>query len=367
MSIYEQLGIRPIINANATLTKLGGSRMPPEVTAAMEEASRSFVDLHELQQRVGERIAALTRNEAAYVCAGAAAGLTLATAACVTEGAAGAVAQLPHLDGLKDEVIIQRSHRNGYDHAVRQVGIRVVEVGEGSERELEGAISARTAAIVWFQGAMTGNGDVPLDAVIAVAKRNNIPVIVDAAAQLPPVSNLWRYTEMGADLAIFSGGKDLCGPQSSGLILGRRALVDGCRVNGNPNHSIGRPMKVGKEEMLGLLAAVQRYLEMDHEARARWCEQVTADWNEALSALPGVSACRDFPNEAGQPLPRSLVTVRHEQAGIRGSDVVAKLAEGDPAISVAPHGPDSFYLNPMTLAPGEERIVRDRLLEILRS
>jgi L-seryl-tRNA(Ser) seleniumtransferase len=370
MSIYEELGIRPIINANATLTKLGGSIMPPEVTAAMVEASRCFVDLNELQRRVGEKIAALTRNEAAYVCSGAAAGLTLATAACIAGNDPALIARLPDLTGLKDEVIIQRSHRNGYDHAVRQVGIRVVEIGDSAattREQLERAITARTVAIVWFQGAMTGQGDLPIEDVIAVAQANQVPVIVDAAAQLPPVSNLWRFNEMGAALTVFSGGKDLRGPQSSGLILGQRALIERCAVNGSPNHSIGRPMKVGKEEMIGLLMAVQRYLTLDHDARERWCEQVVVDWNEALGQLPGITARRDFPNEAGQPLPRTLVTIDAAVAGIDRDDLVKQLEAGNPIISVAPTGADSFYLNPMTLEPGEERIVQERLCEIFRA
>ena len=368
MTFYEELKIRPIINAYATLTRLGGSRMPPEVVEAMVEASRCFVDLPELQQRIGERIARLTRNEAAYVCSGAAAGLTVATAACIAGTDPLKIARLPDLTGLKDEVIVHKSHRNGYDHAVRQVGVRIVEIGDAvstSARDLETALSDRTAAVVWFQGAMTGPASLPLAEVISIANAANVPVIVDAAAQLPPVSNLWNYTEMGAALAIFSGGKELCGPQSSGLILGRRDLIDACIRNGNPNYSIGRPMKVGKEEMVGVLAAVERYLKLDHEARERWCEQVVATWNEALDRLPGVSARRDFPNEAGQPLPRSLVTVNPAETGLDRDAVIDKLWSGDPRIAVAPAGTDAFYLNPMTLEPGEERVVLERLLGIL--
>ena len=153
--------------------------------------------------------------------------------------------------------------------------------------------------------------------MIGIAKARGAPVIVDAAAQLPPVENLWRFTRIGADVAIFSGGKDLRGPQSSGLILGRRELIAACALNGNPNHSIGRPMKVGKEEIAGLVAAVERYVTMDHTARARYCEETVAEWSAALNALPGVSARRDFPNEAGQPLPRCRVTIEPETAGCR--------------------------------------------------
>ncbi len=345
--------------------------MPPEVVEAMAEASRAFVDLNELQRRIGERIATLTRNEAAYVCSGAAAGLTLVTAACIVGKNPEAIAKLPDLTGLKSEAILHHTHRNGYDHAVRQVGVCVVEIGDrekGTTRQdLEGAITSQTAAIFWFQGAMTTEGDLPLEDVIAIAKANGVPVFVDAAAQLPPVSNLWRFTEMGATAAIFSGGKDLRGPQSSGLILGSRALIEACALNGNPNHSIGRPMKVGKEEMVGALAAVQRYLSLDHEARSQWCEKVVQEWSEALNRLSGVTARRDFPNEAGQPLPRARVTIAPTEAGIGRDAVLAKLAAGDPSVLASATGADSLHLNPMTLEPGEEALVLQQLREALRT
>ena len=317
MSIYDELGVRPIVNASATLTRLGGSIMPPEVVAAMVEASKYFVDLDDLQIRVGEQLAELTHNEAAYVSSGAAAGLVLAAAACITGTDPAAINQLPDLTGLKNEVIVHKSHRNGYDHAVRQVGVKLVEIGYATSTapwELERAITAQTAAIFWFQGAMSGHGDLPLETVIEIAKPHDIPVIVDAAAQLPPVENLWRFTQMGAALAVFSGGKDLRGPQSSGLVVGRKDLIEACRVNGNPNHSIGRPMKVGKEEMVGLLAAVRHYLQIDQEARASQDEEVVLGWCATLNALPGVYAERSFPNEAGQPLPRAKVTFDAGQA-----------------------------------------------------
>lgn len=368
MTIYTQLGVRPIINASATLTRLGGSLMPPPVLAAMAEASRHFVDLNELQQQVGARLATLTHNEAAYVCTGAAAGLTLATAACIAGKDPAAIKQLPDLTGLKDEVIIHRVHRNGYDHAVRQVGVRVVEIGYSTGTatwELERAITPQTAAVFWFQGGMSGRGDIPLPEVIAIAHAHSIPVIVDGAAQLPPASNLWNFTQMGADLAVFSGGKDLRGPQASGLIVGRRDLIEAIALNGSPNHSIGRPMKVGKEEMVGLLAAVEWYLGLDHEDRAGQYEEIVATWNVALNRVPGVRAIRDFPNEAGQPLPWSLVTIDPAKTGLNKAEIVDQLWAGEPAIAVASTGTDSFHLNPMTLEPGEEQIVLKRLLEIL--
>lgn len=370
MSIYESLGVRPLINASATLTKLGGSIMPPEVIEAMVEASQHFVDLNELQCRVGERIAELTRNEAAYVSSGAAAGLVLATAVCITGNDPNLVNRFPNLDGLKNEVIVHKAHRNGYDYAVRQVGVKIVEIGDanGTTRDdLVKAISDRTAAIFWFQGAMTTPGDVPLPEVIEIAKNYGVPVVVDAAAQLPPVSNLWKFTEMGADLAIFSGGKDLRGPQSSGLILGRKDLIEACRIHGNPNPAIGRPMKVGKEEMIGLMTAVERYLKLDHQARERYCESCVECWNEALREVDGLSIERDFPNEAGQPLPRSLITIDAEALGMTRDEVARALKTGSPAVAVLTDGEDKFYLNPMTLEPGQEDIILRRVLEIVRS
>jgi uncharacterized pyridoxal phosphate-dependent enzyme len=343
--------------------------MPAEVIEAMLDASRHFVNLDELQMRVGERIAGLTHNEAAYVCTGAAAGLVLATAACIAGADPAAINQLPDLTGLKNEVIIHKAHRNGYDHGVRQVGVKIVEIGTALSTEpweLERAINPQTAAIFWFQGAMSGRADIPLEKVIEIANAHNVPVVVDAAAQLPPVENLWRFTQMGVALAIFSGGKDLHGPQSSGLIVGRKDLIAAIRLNGSPNHSIGRPMKVGKEEMIGLLAAVKRYVKLDHEARASQDEEVVAGWCATLNKFPGVHAQRSFPNEAGQPLPRALVTIDAAKVGSTRDQIVQKLAEGTPSISVAAAGTDDIYLNPMTLVDGEEQIVLDRLVEILQ-
>ncbi|MEX1018443.1 MAG: aminotransferase class V-fold PLP-dependent enzyme [Litorilinea sp.] len=370
MSIYEELGVRPIVNASATLTRLGGSVMPPEVVQAMVDASKHFVDLEDLQRKVGDRIAQMTRNEACYVSSGAAAGLVLATAACITGQDPAAIQQLPDLTGLKNEVIVHKSHRNGYDHAVRQVGVKLVEIGLATSTqpwELEAAINERTAAIFWFQGGMTGHGDLPLETVIEIANKHNVPVVVDAAAQVPPVENLWRFTEMGAALAIFSGGKDLHGPQSSGLVLGRRDLVEAIRLNGPPNHSIGRPMKVGKEELVGLMTAVKVYLEKDHEGRASQDEEVVSGWCGTLNQINGVQAERAFPNEAGQPLPRAKVVIDAAKAGISRDEVVRQLREGTPSIAVSQAGDDGIYLNPMTLGDGEDDIVLNRLAEILKS
>ena len=369
MPSYSELDITPVINANATLTRLGGSLMPPEVLEAMLAAAKAFVDLPELQRRVGNRIALLTQNEACYVSSGAAGGIVVAIAACVAGADMDAIHRLPDLTGLKNEVIVHKSHRNGYDHAVRQVGVKLVEIGyaDGAfDWQLEAAINANTAAVIWFQGNMGGPNDLPLERVIDIAHAHGVPVLVDAAAQLPPVENLWKFTQMGADAAIFSGGKDLRGPQSSGLVLGRQWLVDACALNGPPNHSIGRPMKVGKEEMLGLLAAVGRYLALDHEGRASQMEEIVTGWCSELNRLDGVQAVRAFPSEASQPLPRAQVHIDPAAVGRSRDQIVQGLLDRRPAVSVAPGPADSLYLNPSTLEDGEEEIVLTRLVEEIR-
>ena len=363
--VYTQLGVRPLINALSTYTRLGGSLMPPVVTAAMAEAAASHVDLEALQVAVSKRIAELTHNEAAYVSCGAAAGLVLATAACITGDNRAAMERLPDLTGLKNEVVVHRAHRNGYDHAVRSVGVRLVEIG-GAAWEMEAAISPRTAMAFWTQGAMTGHGDLPLEQFIAIAHAHGVPVVVDAAAQLPPVENLWRYTQMGADLVAFSGGKDLHGPQTSGLLLGKRELIRACALNGSPNANIGRPMKVGKEELVGILAAVKWYLGLDHAARATEHERIVADWCAALNQVPGVRAERSFPNGAGQAVPRAKVTLDTARLGLTADDLVQRLLDGDPSIAVAPNDAASLYLNPYTLNPGEDTIVLTHLVAHLR-
>ncbi len=367
MGIYEALGVRRVINADARLTRLGGSLMPAPVLAAMAEAACGYVDMFELQRQVGRRLAELTRNDAAYVCTGAAAGLFLATLACMHGGDLAALARWP--DAPHTEVLIHCAHRIPYDPAVRLAGARLVEVGNAVQTfdwELEAAISERTAAVLYVAGAHLRRGAMSLEDVVQIAHARGVPVVVDAAAQLPPAENLWRFTrELGADLAIFSGGKDLRGPQASGLIVGRADLIEACRLHGAPNQHLGRPMKVGKEELVGLLAAVELYLAQDHAARIAGYEAIVEGWVEALGGLPGVTARRDFPNEAGQPTPRALVLFDAATCGLTGADVRQRLWEGDPRIAVAPAGEGGISITPDTLDPGEEPVVIGRVREVV--
>src|SRR6516225_2328305 len=254
VDIYDRLGVRRVLNAQGSLSKIGGSLMAPEVLAAMGEAAQSFVEISEFLDKAGRHLAALIGVEAAFICSGAAAGLVLSTAACVAGKDPAKIFRLPDTQGMKNEVIIHRQQRNHYDSCIRQAGVKLVEIGLAREThpwELENAISERTAAVVYFV-AYARRNTLTLPQVVAIAHAARVPVIVDAADELPPATNLRRFTDEGADLAIFSGGKAIGGPQASGLILGNRDLIEACAVNAFPNYAIGRPMKIGKEEIAGL-------------------------------------------------------------------------------------------------------------------
>ena len=367
MDVYQRLGVRKVINGYATLTRLGGSIMPPVVVEAMVEASKYFVDMEDLQNKVGQRLAELTHNESAFVAASAAAGIMLSTAACMTGKDRAKIAALPNTAGMRNEVIVFRPQRNGFDFAIRQTGARLVEIGAHwgtQEWELEAAINEKTAAIFFFAGEHYKRGALPLAEVISIAKSHGVPVLVDAAAQLPPVENLWHYTQMGADIAIFSGGKGLQGPQASGLVVGKRDIIEAMKLHSCLYTHIGRPAKVGKEEMIALLAAVEWYLSLDQEALlARYESQVKYLLDE-FSSVPNVTVERAWPSEAGQPMPRALIRFL-PGLGLTRDEVISRLKEGDPYIEVAPIDSDAVAVNPQTLADGEEKLIAARLHEIL--
>ena len=369
MNVYDRLGVRRVINADATLTRLGGSLMSTEVLDALRQAAGSFVDMYELQQAVGRRLAELTRNDAAYVATGAASGVVLATLAAMNGGDLPTIArQIETGDAPRDEVIIHRAHRIPYDPAIRLAGARIVGVGNRLQTfpwELEAAISARTAMVFFAGGIHLADGALSLPETVEIAHARNVPVVVDAAAQLPPTENLWRFTrDQGADLAIFSGGKDLHGPQASGLLVGSEGLIAAIAVNGSPYQRLARPMKVGKEEMIGLLAAVEQYVQGDWRERAQAYEQTVARWIDHFQGQPGLSASRTFPNEAGQPTPRCRIAFAPE-TGLSGAEAAKLLWQGDPPIAVAVDGEHAISITPELLQPGEEQIVLDRMSAIV--
>ncbi|HEV2515636.1 MAG TPA: aminotransferase class V-fold PLP-dependent enzyme [Devosia sp.] len=368
MSIYEDLGIKPIINASATLTKLGGSRMPREVLEAMHAAAGSFIDLPLLQTRVGDRIAELTQNDAAFVSSGAAAGIVLAVATFMAAPNEPDPMAYPMLKGItRNEAIVFTSQRNGYDFAIGQTGASIVECDDTLD-SFEAAITGRTACLVWFAGALAAKSP-PIEDVIAIARKHHVPVLVDAAAQIPPVSNLWHYTKvLGCDGVVFSGGKGIRGPQAAGLVLGSRGLIAGCRRLSSPTQGIGRPMKVGKEELAGMLAAVQYTLNQDEDVLLQAYESIVQNWIDALAGIAGVTTERGFPSEAGQPHARTLVRL---DAGFRKTrdQVVDELKNGDVWIEVAAPAdePNTIALNPQTLTIDEADVVAARLRQVLAS
>ncbi|HLU34991.1 MAG TPA: aminotransferase class V-fold PLP-dependent enzyme [Thermomicrobiales bacterium] len=364
--LHAELGLRRVINAAATLTSLGGSLMPPEVIEAMAEGARQFVDYNALHTAVGARIAEMTQNEAAFISSGAAAGVCLSVAASMTGNDPSLVRSFPDADAFpRNEVLVYRSQRNGYDYAASMTGARLIDV-DADPDTLRDLIGERTAAVLWFAGTRLRGDSPPIEQIVAIAHEAGVPIIVDAAAQIPPVANLWHFTrEVGADIAIFSGGKGLRGPQSSGLVLGRQEIIDAIRLNASPNYSIGRPMKVGKEELFGIFAAVEWTLAQDEPAIIARYEEIVRFWLAGLDGLPGVEFTRGFPSEAGQPHARVIGRVLPGSLMSR-DDIHRALWERDPAIAVLPEGDDLFTLNPQTIEPGEEVLVLEAVQEVLR-
>lgn len=371
MNIYAELDVTPVINAAGPQTKIGGSLMPSEVIAAMNEASRAFVSIDELQERAGQRIAQLIGVEAAFITSGAAAGLAVVTAACMAGNDPVKAMQLPDTSGLKDEVIILRSHRIHYDQAIRVAGARLVDVGftDGTPLgQLEAAITDRTAGIAYVAKKEPVGGSIPLEEVVELARASDIPVFVDAADELPPPSNLRRFIDRGADAAIFSGGKDIQGPQTSGLVVGRKDLVMACAAHACPHYGIGRPMKAGKEEIAGLFRAVELYLQQDFDEEMKAWEAQRDYFIHHLSDLPHVDAGAYDPPR-GAPgsffLPAASVDWDEEQLAIDKNEVIRQLREGDPAIAVGGSS-SGIVLHTHMLQEGEERIIVSRLKDILR-
>ncbi len=335
-----------MLNGATTLTSLGGTILPPEVLAAMTSAADSCVSMDELHLAAGRRVATLTRNDAALVTAGAAAAICLAVLAAVTDGQPELIARLPADDSLERRVVIHRVHRIPYDRAVELVGGQLVEVGnviQTFEWELESAIQRGAAAVLWVAGGHLPSSVVPLETTVRIAHAHSIPVIVDAAAQLPPMSNLWHFTqECGADLVVFSGGKALRGPQASGLLLGRADLVEAARMNAAPFQRLARAMKVGKEEICGVVAALERYIGIDHEAQSILWRETVDSWVHELRQVRSVSSRRLDENEAGQPVARLEVDCGSRD---RAGTVTSRLWAQDPRIAVLEVG-RFIYLSP---------------------
>ncbi len=357
---FRELGVRPFINAAGTYTAMTASLMPPPVMEAINYASKHFVMLDELHDRVGERIATLLRCEGAMVTSGAASALTLATAGVLTGKDQQKMIDLPNLAGMKSEVIIQKAHRFGYDHAVRNCGVRLVEVE--TPDELERAISDRTAMMLFYNAAAPP-GPIPDEEFVRLGKKHSIPTLNDAAADVPPVENFWKYTGMGFDLVAFSGGKGIRGPQSAGLLLGRKVLIEAARLNAPPNgNTVGRGMKVNKEEMLAMLVALELFVKKDHVLEGREFERRAELVRSSATAVPGVKAEVFVP-----PVSNHVPHVRITWDGgdeAAATAVVKAMRDGEPSIAIR-NEKEALVVGVWMMEPGEDRIVASRLRQVL--
>ena len=360
--LIEELGVRSFINAAGTFTALTGSLMRPEAVAAMQVASRKYVRLEDLRDAVGKRIAELLSCPAALVTAGCASALSVATAACITGDDRDRVRRLPDTTGMKNEVIVQRTHRVNYDHAIRNAGVRMIEVV--TREELEKAINDRTA-MMFFLNSADPRGKVHHEEFVAIAKKHNVPTLIDAAADVPPVENLWRFTKLGFDLVGFSGGKGLRGPQSSGLLLGRKDLIEAAKLNFGPEgDSLCRTNKVNKEETIGMLVALETYLKEDHAA-------VWKDWegrcrciSRALGAFDDVKT-EIFVPPIANAVPHLRIRWDSKKRGLTPAEMVKKLRDGKPSIEVTPGSRQQFVIGVWMMDPGEDAIVGERIRSIL--
>jgi len=368
VSIYDELQVKPVVNAWGSVTIMGGSRMPEPVLQAMLEAARSFVTLRQLQDRAGARIAELVGVDAAIISSGAAGGITLSAAACIAGTDREAIGRLPDTTGLKCEFVVARSERPNYMYqAAEMAGARLVEVGDDdavTPEDFAAAIGPRTAAVMLIaatldrQRLMSPRVTATIENVAAITRRAGVPLIVDAAAELPRAANFRAFLDQGADLAIFSGGKALRGPQSSGIVVGRPDLIEAATPNNNPHSAVGRPMKVGKEEIAGLVRAVELYVSRDEDAELREWHAVARRVADGLTGLAGVRPEVVTSGLYSRPpiMPVCLVHLDSASIGVTRDQLHQRLLDGEPSVATG-FFEGGLAINPMMLASGEEQIV----------
>jgi len=364
-SVYETIGVKHVINATGTVTVLGGSLMPPEVAAAWVDASKHFVDLIDLQNKVGAKIAKLIGVEAALVTTGAAGSILLGVAAAVTRGDPGRIKQLPDTAGMKNEVILQKAHHSCYDNQMTDVGVRLIDVA--TPADVKRAVNDRTA-LMFFMNYAEDEGKIKRQEWVDLARRHQVPTLLDAAADVPPLERLSEYNRMGFDLVAFSGGKAIRGPNDTGLLLGRKDLIEAAKLNTNPHcGTIGRMMKVSKEDMIAQLAAVERYVHLDHEAEWREWERRISVIEKAGSEIPTVECERIVPPIANH-VPHLIISWNEKRLKMTRQQLTQALAKGDPPIQlgrVGGTGDKGVLISVFTLQEGEDRVVADRLRAIL--
>lgn len=369
-SIYESIGVRPLINARGTVTIIGASKVLPEVQQAMDDAVKDYVQIDEMMEGVGRRLAELTGAENGIVTSGASGAITMGTAACVTGGEPDKLWQLPDLTGMKDEVIIPVYSRTAYDASAKVVGVKMVEVSTLDDLRL--AINPRTAMIMVLAGARSESGPLSLKEISSLAKPLGIPILVDAAAEGLEVPN--PHITQGADLVAYSGGKYLGGPQCAGLLIGRNDLIKASWVVSAPHHGFGRGFKVGREEVMGMLTAAEMWMKRDHKKEM-------AEWNSTLQYIAdrlqkvnGVDTEIRQPRGRSNPSPSLTVSWDMKQIPLTGDDMEQLLWNGNPRIAVSgagsflpfpPNMQPNVSINTSQLDPGEEKIIADRVYAIL--
>jgi len=369
--IYQSIGVEPVINCRGTFTIIGGSVELPEVRAAVTAATQAFVQLDELAEAVGKRLAELTGAEWGMVSAGCAAGMKHVTAACVAGGNPEKLLRIPDLAGLdKTEVIIPRTSRTAYDHAIRNVGVKIIMVD--TAEELENAISPRTAMIYLTAGGSAAPRAVTLEAAARIGNPRNIPILVDAAAEILTIPNV--HLQRGATVVAYSGGKAICGPQCAGLLLGRKDILLSAWQASSPHHGPGRDNKVGREETLGMLAAVEAWVKRDHEGEWKtwfsWLDTIS----KRVASVDGVNTLVEEPPGLGNRSPRLTIEWDPRTLHIMGEEVAEELGRTKPRIALGPGGGFGRQDNPnetgvsvtaWMMQPGEDKIVADRIHAVL--
>jgi L-seryl-tRNA(Ser) seleniumtransferase len=358
--LFGELGIPTFINCVGTITAFTGSVMHDEVLEAIKTTSQEFCLLDDVQDKVGEKIAKLVHSEAATVTAGCWSAMILGTAGILTGMDKDKVAQLPNLEGMKSEIITQKTHNHTYIKAVKNTGVTITEIE--TVEELENAISEKTA-MMFFLNYAAPNGKITHEEWVALGKKHNIPTMIDMAADVPPVENLWKYNDMGFDLVCISGGKGLRGPQSAGILMGKKDLIAAARLSAPPRGGLGRGMKVNKEEIFGMYVALEKYINTDHEAENKMWEERIAVIENAAKEVAGVSSSITVPPIANHT-PVLSISWDTEKVKITGKEMIEALISGSPAIKVN-GGENHVSVAPWMMLSGQEKIVATRIKEEL--
>ena len=367
-SVYHDIGVKPIINAFGTNTRYGGSKLRPEAMEAMNKAATVMVEIDELNKAAGKVIAKITGAEAGFVSSGAAGGLLLQAAAVIAGSDPAKMARLPDATGLKNEIIIHHSHRFPYDQSYRAAGAQLVDIGDGrrcAPWQLEAAFTDRTAAVAYLVSPYISRRALPLEQVCEIAHAHDVPVIVDAASVLPPRSNLRRFHAEGADMVIHSGGKQIRGPQSSGVLSGRADLIEAAAANASPNQFVGRGMKVPKEEIIGLITALEIFANEDEEAEMKRYREMSQTVVDALIEVPGLRVTVEH-DDFDHLIPAARIKFTLDWNGPSREQVMDTLAQGDPPIFLSSIGdPDELTFDPFNIDDEELEIVVRRVREAL--